>query len=90
MGWLRPQHVEIRQERLNAILAESARVSSEAAATAEEIKASAKAEEAALKASLEDTRRRRDEREKRARDRIRRDPGVAAVNEVLKLLEGRH
>ncbi|KQT14005.1 hypothetical protein ASG40_19455 [Methylobacterium sp. Leaf399] len=89
MGWLRPNRVDARQEQLDAILAENVLASSKAEATADEIAESVQAEEAALLAAIEDTRLRRLAREKRARERARRDPGLAAVNEVLKLLEGR-
>ena len=90
MSWLRPHLVQAKQERLDAILAENALASSQALAVAEEIKESAEAVEAAQMATIENTRLRREAREKRARERARRDPGLAAVNEVLKLLEGRH
>lgn len=90
MAWFIPHRVQAGQERLDAILAENITAKDQAKASAEGIEESVEVEHQALVETIEDTRRRRDAREMRARQRAKRDPGLSAVNEVLKLLEGRH
>jgi hypothetical protein len=90
MSWFVPHSVEAGQQRLDAILAENVSATDQAKASAEEIKESVEAEHQALAMAIEDTHRRRLQREKRAREKAKRDPGLSAVNDVLKLLEGRN
>ena len=89
MAWLRPHRVEIRQKRLDALLAESAIVSRRARASAEEVKESVAVEHQALVETIEMTHRRRKARENRAHEKARRDPSLAAVGDVIRILEGR-
>lgn len=88
MSWFWPQRAEVSPERLNAILAENSAISSRVEASAEEIKERSDAERQALVATIADTRKRRAARESRLRERAKRDPSLAAVNDVIRILEG--
>ncbi|PXW51308.1 hypothetical protein [Methylobacterium sp. B4] len=88
MSWFWPQRTGVPQEHLDAILAENSAISSRVEASAEEIKEHSDAERQALAATIADTRKRRDARESRLRERAKRDPSLAAVNDVIRILEG--
>lgn len=88
MSWFWPQRPAVSPERLNAILAENSAISSRVEASAEEIKERSDAERQALAATIADTRRRRAARETRLREKAKRDPSLAAVNDVIRILEG--
>jgi len=88
MSWLWPHRASVSQSDLDAILAENSALSSRVEASAEEIKESSDAERQALAATIADTRKRRAARENRARERAKRDPSLAAVRDVIRILEG--